>query len=45
MTFETVGEFYVYLIHGSDVALEMTSSTKLLSTMGKPSVIHFYDGG
>ena len=40
---DPVGDFYVHLLQGSNVATELTSSTKLLN--GQPSVIHFYDGG
>ena len=50
---EPVGDFYVKLVRtaaedGSTVVdREMTSSPKLLSygSGGKPTVIHFYDGG
>lgn len=45
---EKVGDFYVHLVKGpTEVENNLTSSTKLLSgsNAGKPSVIHFYDGG
>jgi len=45
MTRESVGDFYVHLLHGVNVEKDMTSSTKLLTNSGMPSVIHFYDGG
>jgi len=52
--YSSVGDFYVHLVHHGtrtgtnnqiDIDDNLTSSTKLLSTTGKPTVIHFYDGG
>jgi len=43
-----VGDFYVYLVRGpyrDAVDDQLTSSTKLLTRTGKPTVMHFYDGG
>jgi hypothetical protein len=46
MAGEPVGDFYVNLVDpGGAVSSMLVSSTKLLTTEGKPSVIHFYDGG
>jgi hypothetical protein len=47
MAGEPVGDFYVHLVDpaGGTVGSTLISSTKLLTTEGKPSVIHFYDGG
>ena len=45
MDLEPVGDFYVHLVHGQEVDKDLTSSTKLLSLTGRPSVIHFYNGG
>ena len=46
---EPVGDFYVHLVKGTpsgiSVDRDLTSSTGLLSRTGKPTVIHFYDGG
>jgi hypothetical protein len=45
---EPVGDFYVHVLRGQEVEPTMVSSTKLLSGTsngGRPSVIHFYDGG
>ena len=42
---DPVGDFYVHLLKGEEPSREMTSSTKLLTQSGKPTVIHFYDGG
>ena len=45
---EQVGDFYAHLVGGtspSQIDRELTSSTALLSRTGKPTVIHFYDGG
>jgi hypothetical protein len=45
MSPEPVGDFYVHLVREGTVDSDLTSSTKLLSMTGKPTVIHFYDGG
>ena len=43
---EQVGDFYVHLVRGPTATdARLISSTKLLSSTGKPTVIHFYDGG
>jgi len=45
---EPVGDFFVHLVRGvsADSTDEgLTSSYKLLARSGKPTVIHFYDGG
>ena len=44
MNREKVGDFYAHLVNGpNEVNPQLMSSTKLLA--GKPTVIHFYDGG
>jgi len=46
MGLEKVGDFYVHVVHDpSFIDTKLTSSNKLLSTTGKPTVMHFYDGG
>lgn len=43
---EKVGDFYVHLVHGPmSIDSDLSSSAKLLTSTGKPTVIHFYDGG
>ena len=47
---EPVGDFYVHVLNrGAGLAPntrpQLVSSTKLLTQQGKPTVIHFYDGG
>jgi len=42
---EPIGDFYVHLVDGANVAQTLTSSTKLLTSQNVPTVIHFYDGG
>lgn len=45
-----IGDFYVNLVKGgpqekASLETKLTSSTKLLTTTGKPTVMHFYNGG
>jgi len=42
---EPVGDFSVYLVRRSVVDSNLASSTMLLRQVGKPTVMHFYDGG
>ena len=47
---EPVGDFYVHVLNRGaglvpNTRPQLVSSTKLLTQEGKPTVIHFYDGG
>jgi hypothetical protein len=44
---EPVGEFFVHVLAGQEASTEIISSKRLLTgaNQGKPTVIHFYDGG
>mmetsp|Transcript_40262 Transcript_40262/g.78728 ORF Transcript_40262/g.78728 Transcript_40262/m.78728 type:complete len:102 (+) Transcript_40262:107-412(+) len=45
---EPVGDFFVHLVRGvvmDSIDTGLTSNYKLLARTGKPTVIHFYDGG
>jgi hypothetical protein len=42
---EPVGDFYVNVLHGQEVEKDLTTSRRLLTETGQPSVIHFYNGG
>lgn len=42
---EKVGDFYAHIVRSpTSIEENLTSSTKLLSKSGRPSVIHFYNG-
>lgn len=42
---EKLGDFYVHIVRSpTSIEENLTSSTKLLSKSGRPSVIHFYNG-
>lgn len=44
---EPVGDFFVHVLDGQKASSTLVSSNKLLNldSGGRPTVIHFYDGG